>query len=285
MRENTARRPLLPKIITYKQKDCFIHRLCGLTKLIFFILWTLTTMLTYDTRILGIMIIASFVIFKLSKTDWKQVRSIFLVISLFLTLNVIAIFIFSPYEGCKIYESRTDLLHISGRYTITAQQLFYELNVILKYFTIIPSVFMFITSTNPSEFAASLNRIKLPYTTSYSVAISLRYVPDVQTDFNRIKNAQEARGIEMSSKANIFSRLKNMSAILFPLVFTSMEKIDSVTNAMELRGFGKHKTRTWYSARSLKKADYVIIILTAVFSAAALTVTFWNGSRFWNPFI
>ena len=262
----------MPKIITYKQKDCFIHRLCGLTKLIFFILWTLTTMLTYDTRILGIMIIASFVIFKLSKTDWKQVRSIFLVISLFLTLNVIAIFIFSPYEGCKIYESRTDLLHISGRYTITAQQLFYELNVILKYFTIIPSVFMFITSTNPSEFAASLNRIKLPYTTSYSVAISLRYVPDVQTDFNRIKNAQEARGIEMSSKANIFSRLKNMSAILFPLVFTSMEKIDSVTNAMELRGFGKHKTRTWYSARSLKKADYVIIILTAVFSAASDSV-------------
>ena len=275
----------MPKIITYKEKDCFIHRLCGLTKLIFFILWTLTTMLTYDTRVLGVMIIASFVIFKLSKTDWKQVRSIFIVIFLFLTLNVIAIFIFSPYEGCKIYESRTDLLHIAGRYTITAQQLFYELNVILKYFTIIPSVFMFITSTNPSEFAASLNRIKLPYTASYSVAISLRYVPDVQTDFNRIKNAQEARGIEMSSKANIFSRLKNMSAILFPLVFTSMEKIDSVTNAMELRGFGKHKTRTWYSSRPLKKSDYIVIVLTVLFSATALTVTYMNGSRFWNPFI
>lgn len=274
----------MPKIITYKEKDCFIHRLCGLTKLIFFILWTLTTMLTYDTRVLGIMFIASFVIFKISKTDWKQVRSIFCVILLFLTINVLAIFLFSPYEGCKIYDSRIDLFRITERYTITAQQLFYELNVILKYFTIIPSVFMFITSTNPSEFAASLNRIKLPYTASYSVAIALRYVPDVQTDFNRIKNAQEARGIEMSSKANIFSRIKNMSAILFPLIFTSMEKIDSVTNAMELRGFGKHKTRTWYSARNLKKADYLIIIFTVIFSAAALTVTFWNGSRFWNPF-
>ena len=28
----------MPKIITYKEKDCFIHRLCGLTKLLFFIL-------------------------------------------------------------------------------------------------------------------------------------------------------------------------------------------------------------------------------------------------------
>ncbi|MDD5929493.1 MAG: energy-coupling factor transporter transmembrane component T [Spirochaetales bacterium] len=275
----------MARIITYKEKDCFIHRLCGLTKLIFFILWTLTTMLTYDTRVLGVMLVSSIVIFKFSKTDWKQVRSIFCVVLLFLTINVLAIFLFSPYEGCKIYGSRIDLFRITERYTITAQQLFYELNVVLKYFTIIPSVFMFITSTNPSEFAASLNRIKLPYTASYSVAIALRYVPDVQTDFNRIKNAQEARGIEMSSKANIFSRIKNMSAILFPLVFTSMEKIDSVTNAMELRGFGKHKARTWYSARRLKKSDYIIIFLTVVFSAVALIITFWKGSRFWNPFV
>ena len=241
-------------------------------------------MLTYDTRVLIAMFIISFIVFKVSKVDWSQIQSIFLLIVLFLSINIIAIFLFSPYEGCKIYGSRTELLHITERYSFTAEQLFYELNVILKYFTIVPSVFMFITSTNPSEFAASLNRIKIPYTTSYSVAIALRYVPDVQTDFYRIKNAQEARGIEMSSKAHIFSRLKNMSAILFPLIFTSMEKIDSVTNAMELRGFGKHKTRTWYSAKPLTKADWIIMTCTVLFSTLALAVTYWDGNRFWNPF-
>ena len=112
-----------------------------------------------------------------------------------------------------------------------------------------------------------------------------RYVPDVQTDFSRIKNAQEARGIEMSSRAHFFSRIKNMGAILFPLVFTSMEKIDSVTNAMELRGFGKHKGRTWYSARRLGKADRIVIAVTLLFAAAALAVTYCDGNRFWNPFV
>lgn len=274
----------MSRIITYKEKNCFIHRLCGLTKLIFFLMWTLVTMLTYDTRILAVMVFASIVIFSLSKTEWKQVRSVFLFIMFFLLLNVTAIFLFSPYEGCKIYGSRTDLLHIAGNYTFTAEQLFYELNVILKYFTIVPSVFMFITSTNPSEFAASLNRIGLPYTICYSVAIALRYIPDVQSDFNRIKNAQEARGIEMSGKANIFSRLKNMSAILFPLIFTSMERIDSISSAMELRGFGKNKKRTWYSGKKLTKADILIIAGIAAVSAAALFITYRDGSRFYNPF-
>lgn len=274
----------MTKIISYEEKDCFIHRLSGLSKLIFFLLWTITSMLTYDTRVLGVMLIISFICFKLSKTDWKQVRSIFVFILVFLIINVLAIFLFSPYEGCKIYESRSDLFHIAGNYTLTKEQLFYELNIILKYCTIVPSVFMFITSTNPSEFAASLNRIKLPYTASYSVAIALRYVPDVQSEFNKIKNAQEARGIEMSSKANFFSRLKNMTAILFPLVFSSMEKIDSVSNAMELRGFGKHKTRTWYSTKILTRSDWIVIISTIALSALALVITYYDGSRFWNPF-
>lgn len=241
-------------------------------------------MLTYDTRILAVMVFASIVIFGLSKTDWKQVRSVFLFIMFFLLLNILAIFLFSPYEGCRIYGSRTDLMHIAGNYTFTAEQLFYELNVILKYFTIVPSVFMFITSTNPSEFAASLNRIGLPYTICYSVAIALRYIPDVQSDFNRIKNAQEARGIEMSGKANIFSRLKNMSAILFPLIFTSMERIDSISSAMELRGFGKNRKRSWYSGKKLKKGDFLIITGIFIASAAALVITYYDGSRFYNPF-
>ena len=275
----------MSRIITYKEKDCFIHRLSGLTKLIFFLMWTLVTMLTYDTRILAVMVVASIVIFILSKTEWKQVSAVFLFIIFFLVLNVTAIFLFSPYEGCKIYGSRTDLLHIAGNYTFTYEQLFYEFNVVLKYFTIVPSVFMFITSTNPSEFAASLNRIGFPYTICYSVAIALRYIPDVQSDFYRIKNAQEARGIEMSGKANIFSRLKNMSAILFPLIFTSMERIDSVSSAMELRGFGKNKKRTWYSGRKLEKQDILIIAGIFVLSALALFITYRDGSRFYNPFI
>ncbi len=275
----------MSRIITYKEKDCLIHKLSGLTKLIFFLMWTLVTMLTYDTRILAVMVVASVVIFFLSKTEWSQVRTVFLFVMFFLALNVTAIFLFSPYEGCKIYGSRTDWLHIAGDYTLTYEQLFYELNVVLKYFTIVPSVFMFITSTNPSEFAASLNRIGFPYTICYSVAIALRYIPDVQSDFNRIKNAQEARGIEMSGKANIFSRLKNMSAILFPLIFTSMERIDSISSAMELRGFGKNKKRTWYSGKKLASIDILIIAGIFVLSAAALLITYYDGSRFYNPFI
>ena len=87
----------MAKIISYVEKDCFIHRLSGLTKLIFFLLWTITSMLTYDTRVLAAMLVISIICFKLSKTDWKQVRSIFIFILVYIIYICISIFIFIIY--------------------------------------------------------------------------------------------------------------------------------------------------------------------------------------------
>lgn len=256
-----------------------------MTKLLFFLLWSITSMISYDTRVLLVMLVCSLIIFAMSKTKWKQVGTVFKFIMFFLVINLIAIFFFSPGQGTKIYGTETPIVHLFGHYTLTKEQLFYEFNVMVKYLTVIPAVFMFIVATNPSELAASLNRVGVSYKIGYSVAIALRYIPDVQDDFAKIKHAQEARGIEMSGKAKLGDRIKNVAAIIFPLVFSSMDRIDVVSNAMELRGFGKHKKRTWYMGKPLAAADYAVLIVTAAFSAVALMITFSNGSRFYNPFV
>ena len=77
------------------------------------------------------------------------------------------------------------------------------------------------------------------------MALALRYIPDIQRDYRDISLAQQARGTEMSKKASLIDRLKAASAILIPLILSSMERIETISNAMELRGFGKEKKRTW----------------------------------------
>ncbi len=272
------------RILTYEEKDTWIHRLSGVTKLVFFLTWSITSMMTYDTRVLVVMFAFSLFVFWISKTEWQQVKTVFRFIGVFLFINLIAIFFFAPYQGTKIYGTETILVHLFGNYSITLEQLFYECNIMIKYFTIIPAVLMFIVSTNPSEFAASLNRIGVSYNIGYAIAIALRYIPDIQDDFHKIRNAQEARGIEMSKKAPFKERIKNVSAIIFPLVFSSMDRIDVVSNAMELRGFGKYKKRTWYSGKTLKRNDYCVIVFAIIFMIVGLAVTYYDGNRFYNPF-
>lgn len=189
-------------MLGYIKLDSPIHKLAGATKLICLILCTLTVMLSYDTRVLGAMLIFSLIIFKLSKVRFKDIAFVFYFILFFLVLNNVAIFIFSPYQGVEIYGTRTELFKIAGPYTVTKEQLFYHLNITLKYFSVIPIALLFMVATNPSEFAASLNRIGISYKGAYAVAIALRYIPDIQRDYHDIAFAQQARGIDLSKKEN-----------------------------------------------------------------------------------
>ena len=78
----------MAKLFSYEEKGTWMEDLCGVTKLIFFLAWTITCMLTYDTRVLAIMLATSLILFKLSKTSWEQVGSVFKVITFWLFLSL-----------------------------------------------------------------------------------------------------------------------------------------------------------------------------------------------------
>ena len=273
-------------IFNYINRESVIHRMSGATKLIVLILWHLAAMTSFDTRFLALLPILAFILFGLSKIRFSDVKFLLWFTFVFMVLNNLLIYIFSPEHGVTIYGSRTVLLEGYGRWTLTAEQLFYHLNVVLKYLATIPVVILFVSTTDPSEFASSLSKIGINYKVAYSVSLALRYIPDIQREFHDIMISQQARGLEMASKKqNIIKRLKNASAMLFPLIISSMDRIEVIANAMELRGFGKHKKRSWYSERPFRAPDYTAIIFVCLLMVISLTLNFINGGRYFNPFI
>ena len=274
----------MKNIFNYVDRPSPIHRLTGATKLVCLLLWSFAAMSTYDTRLLVFLTLLSLVLFALSRIRFSDVSFLVSFMAAFMVLNTVLIFVFSPQHGVTLYGSSHPLLSLGGQYVITREQLFYHLNLVLKYFATIPIVLLFVCTTNPSEFAASLNRIGIKYTVAYSVALALRYIPDIQKNYHEISQAQQARGIEMSRKQNLVKRLKSAAAILIPLILSSMDRIEVVSNAMELRGFGKGKKRTWYMGRPFRSADILAMVLCALLLAAAVSLNVLNGGRFWNPF-
>ncbi|MEG0679328.1 MAG: energy-coupling factor transporter transmembrane component T, partial [Carnobacterium sp.] len=184
------------EMLAYIDRRSPVHALSGATKLIVFLLFSTAAMLTYDTRVLFSLLIISLVVFSISKIKIREIGFILLFILFFLLLNNLAIYLFSPQEGVRIYGTSHEIIHIWERYNLTLEQLFYQLNVTLKYFVVIPVALLFIVTTHPSEFAASLNKIGVNYKISYSVSLALRYIPDIQRDFRSISQTQQARGID-----------------------------------------------------------------------------------------
>ena len=275
----------MTNLFNYIDRPSPIHRLTGASKLVCLIAWSVAAMTSFYTPLLVALTVAALVLFRTAKLRAKDISFMLGIMIVYIALNNVLIFLFSPNHGTELYGSRTVLIPLPGRYDITAEQLFYHLNVILKNACTIPIVLLFICTTNPSEFAASLNRIGVSYRVSYAVALALRYIPDVQREYHDISLAQQARGTEMSKKASLINRLKAASSILIPLILSSMDRIETISNAMELRGFGKEKKRTWYSARPFSKADIAGMVVCLLLVVLSLLLTYLNGGRYYNPFM
>ena len=271
-------------IFNYIDRLSPIHRLSGATKLVCLLLWSFAAMLTFDTRFVAALAVLSFALLRLSKIKLSDISFLLKLTIFFMLFNNFVLFLFSPQYGVEIYGTK-HVLFGSGRFTLTQEQLFYHLNQMLKCFAMVPIVLLFVCTTQPSEFAASLNRIGVKYTVAYSVSLALRYIPDIQREYHEISQAQQARGIEMSRKQSLVKRLRSAGAILIPLILSSMDRIETISNAMELRGFGKGKRRSWYMARPFRAADFLAMGFCALLLVCALLLNVRNGGRFYNPFV
>lgn len=273
------------KLFDYTERDNFIYNLSGLTKLICFFFLTFAVMFSYDIRcILGVMAL-SLIFFKISEITFQQVKIMVIYVIIFLSLNFLLTYLFDPQYGVSIYGTCHEIFRFNARYTVTLEQLLYQVTKTLKYASVVPLGMLFLLTTNPSEFAASINRVGCSYKGAFALSLTLRYFPDLIRDYNNIALAQQSRGLDLSKKEKLLTRAKNIMNICVPLIFSTLDRIDLISNAMDLRGFGKNKKRTWYVAKPLKKEDWmsmgfcgIIFILTVCVSV------FINRSRFFNPF-
>lgn len=275
----------MKNFLNYIDKPSPIHSITGSAKLVCLILWVTATMITFNTMFLLALTVFGFILFPLSRVSPKDVKIMLIFLIVFMITNTFLSYLISPEHGCDLYGTRNVIVSFFWHYTITKEELLYIFNLLLKYTSTIPLILVFVASTNPSELAASLNKVGVSYHVSYAVALAIRFIPDTVADFIDISRSQQARGVEMSSKESLMHRLKSAALLIMPLVLNSVERIDILTNAMELRKFGSQKKRTWIMERKSRFRDYVTYAFGIMLLAYVIYYNYANGSRYWNPFI
>ncbi len=268
----------------YIERQSVFHSLDGSIKLLMLIAWTFFAFAFMDARVFVAMIVLGLAMLKISKLPNKAIWPLLLFIFIFTVFNSAFLLLITPEYGSKLTGTYTDAVSI-GFYTITFETIFYCVTLSLKYIAIMPVTILFIFTTHPSNFASSLNRIGVPYRVAYSVSIALRYIPDVKAEVENIINAQEARGVAFKKgDASIGKRLKNYAAVMMPLLLSSFNRIEVVSNAMDLRGFGKNRKRTWYHRRKYSGPDIAFAALSVAVLALAVVIKAGVGAVYWYPF-
>ncbi|HEM6021315.1 energy-coupling factor transporter transmembrane component T family protein [Streptococcus suis] len=271
------------KLIGYHPGTGLIHSLSAVSKLLFFLIVSILAMITYDTRLVLFIAVFSLALFKMSGIRYKEISLVLILTIIFAAMNALMVHLFAPRYGVELYGADTPLLSGLGVYSLTSQQAFYLVNLLLKYFCTVPLAIIFLMTTHPSQFASSLNQIGVSYKVAYAVSLTMRYIPDIQEEFYTIRMSQEARGLELSRKGKLMDRIKGNLSLVIPLIFSSLERIDTISTAMELRRFGKNKKRTWYTQQPLQRIDYAVLLFVLALVVVTVYLFFVNQGRFYNP--
>lgn len=106
-----------------------------------------------------------------------------------------------------------------------------------------------------------LHVIKLPVDEfSLMLSISLRFVPTLLDETQKIMDAQRARGTEFG-EGSLFKQMRTLIPIFIPLFESSLNRSEEMANAMEVRGYQSGKKRSSYRQLQWRTIDSVSLLV------------------------
>ncbi len=249
----------------YVNRRSFIHRLNPITKLLALLcIAILSIVLVFDTAALSIFIflllayLGAGINLGVITYRLRRLLSFIILIAFFQLL-------FTPY-GRIIFFLIPSLLPGIGPYLpITVAGLSNAILLSFRLINIVLASTLFVATTDPTLFANALTRIGISYRYAFLLVLTLRLVPLFDQEASTVINAQKTRGIAIDKGfiRGIFTRIRYT---FLPLIFSALSRVDTLTLAMDGRGFGYAKTRTFFRKSNLSSIDLIISILFLIIS-------------------
>ena len=117
-----------------------------------------------------------------------------------------------------------------------------------------------------------LTFIKIPVAViSMMLSLTLRFIPTLVIETNKIMKAQASRGIDFQ-EGSLVEKVKQVVTLLVPMFFISFTRAEDLANAMEARGYIVGDKRTCIDQLKFRVKDYVSFVLVLLILASTIVL-------------
>lgn len=121
------------------------------------------------------------------------------------------------------------------------------------------------------RFFAPLKRLKVPvHELALMMTLSLRFIPILIREAERVKNAQLSRGASL--QGSLLQRIRNIIPMLLPLFVSAIRRADDLAIAMTARNYLGGDGRTCYHRFAFGAQDIGLLLISAVWLIGILAV-------------
>ncbi|MBL0846454.1 energy-coupling factor transporter transmembrane protein EcfT [Mammaliicoccus fleurettii] len=237
----------------YIPGDTIIHRLDSRMKMIYVFLFMVLIFFCNTWASYAFMLMSVFVIMYLSKIRfWFLIKGLTPVMILFIFTFIMHLIV--TKGGPVVLDLKIFTIEENG----IKQGAFIVLRLVLL---VMISTIMTLTTSPISltdaieSMLRPLKKIKFPvHELAMMMSISLRFIPTLMDELDRIIKAQTSRGSDVTA-GSIFSRLKAIIPLLIPMFISAFKRADDLAVAMESRGYNASNKRTTYRKLKWKLRD------------------------------
>ena len=122
-------------------------------------------------------------------------------------------------------------------------------------------------TTSTSEITYGIERMLRPFNNyipvndiAMIITLTIRYIPTLTMEADRIIKAQKMRGINFDNK-NIKDKISTLVGVFIPMFVLSLKKSESLGDIMDLRLYNYGKSRTNLRTNKWKKKDSLLLVL------------------------
>lgn len=258
---------MLEKMIfgRYIPGNSFVHKLDPRSKLSFVFLFIIGVFLANNTVTYAVLLGFTLLVILSSR-----IRLYFLFNGLkpilFLIIFTLLMHIFFTKEGALLVDWKFIKIYEEGlRQGIFISIRFLVLVLLTSILTLTTSP---ISITDGMEdLLGPFKRFKLPvHELALMMSISLRFIPTLMDETDKILKAQLARGSDIST-GSIKQRIRAVIPLLVPLFVSAFKRAEDLAVAMEVRGYRGGEGRTRYRQLKWHWRDTTIMVLLAALVA------------------
>ncbi|MBM7717108.1 energy-coupling factor transporter transmembrane protein EcfT [Siminovitchia sp. FSL H7-0308] len=256
----------------YIPGESVIHLLDPRTKLLFVFGFIAIVFLANNTLTYSLLVLFVFLLIILSKMNVK-----FLING----LKPVLILIIFTFFLQLFFNKEGDVIYSIGNVNIYEEGLRQAIFISLRFFLLVFVTTLLTLTTTPitltdglESLMKPLKKIKFPvHELALMMSISLRFIPTLMDETDKIMKAQMARGVEFSS-GPIKDRLKSIVPLLIPLFVSSFKRAEELATAMEARGYRGGEGRTKYRLLKWARRD---VFAGCAFIILAILLILWRS--------
>jgi len=245
----------------YVNVSSFIHSLNPISKAIWLICVSILSFILPDPLLIGILFLSVLLVGVLANLGARRL------ISAMRSLSPLLLFLcFSP--SFMLLPGIQELSQSSSLIFLFLEGIKYGLTLAFRIATMIYSTVIFLMTTKMKDFVYSMAKIGVPYRYAYMVIIVFRLIPTFESEMERIRHAQMARGLGLE-KTGLFKKYRNyIKYTLRPLLISSLRRGIALAISMDSACFGIFKKRTYIDEIKLSSRDIAFSIAVTLITVS-----------------